>query len=185
MEGGVGRISSWTLAGARAPHGEKRMSSFELMAPSSKDPSEVEESVSVVYVEDDERLARLTAQYLTSHQVEVCIVPRGDLAISEVLRVRPDVVLLDLMLPGESGLEVCRRLRERRRRPDHHGHGSNGRSRPGHGARRGGRRLREQAVLVARASCPHSRAGAARARADRAAYATDPGRADRGRCRSR
>ncbi len=84
------------------------MSSFEPMAP-----SEVEETVSVVYVEDDERLARLTAQYLTSHHVEVSLVSRGDLAVAEVLRVRPDVVLLDLMLPGEGGLEVCRRLRER------------------------------------------------------------------------
>jgi two-component system OmpR family response regulator len=88
------------------------MPSCELMTP-SRDPNEAEESVSVVYVEDDERLARLTAQYLVSHHVDVCVVPRGDLAVAEVLRVRPDVVLLDLMLPGESGLEICRRLRER------------------------------------------------------------------------
>lgn len=67
----------------------------------------------VVYVEDDERLAQLTARYLESHQLEVHCVPRGDLAVAEVLRLRPDVVLLDLMLPGADGLEVCRRLRER------------------------------------------------------------------------
>jgi DNA-binding response OmpR family regulator len=71
------------------------------------------EMVSVLYVEDDERLARLTSQYLKSHSVEVTIVPRGDLAVAEALRVRPDVVLLDLMLPGADGLEVCRKLRER------------------------------------------------------------------------
>ncbi len=75
--------------------------------------SEENEHVSVVYVEDDERLARLTAQYLSSHDVEVFVVARGDEAVAEVLRVRPDVVLLDLMLPGASGLEVCRKLRER------------------------------------------------------------------------
>src|SRR5262249_12899048 len=63
--------------------------------------------------EDDERLARLTSQYLASHRVEVTVVARGDLALSEVLRVRPDVVLLDLMLPGRDGIEVCRALRER------------------------------------------------------------------------
>ena len=67
----------------------------------------------VVYVEDDDRLARLTTQYLTSHQVEVHVVSRGDQAVAEVLRVRPDVVLLDLMLPGTDGLEVCRQLRAR------------------------------------------------------------------------
>jgi DNA-binding response OmpR family regulator len=74
---------------------------------------EPSERLCVVYVEDDERLGRLTAQYLTSHAVEVVLVPRGDLAVAEVLRVRPDVVLLDLMLPGRDGLEICRALRER------------------------------------------------------------------------
>jgi DNA-binding response OmpR family regulator len=67
----------------------------------------------VLYVEDDERLARLTAQYLRSHGVDVHVIDRGDLAVDAVLRVEPDVVLLDLMLPGLDGLDVCRRLRER------------------------------------------------------------------------
>jgi two-component system, OmpR family, response regulator len=69
--------------------------------------------LSIVYVEDDARLARLTAQYLTSHGLQVHVVARGDQAHAEVMRMRPDVVLLDLMLPGTDGLEVCRRLRER------------------------------------------------------------------------
>jgi DNA-binding response OmpR family regulator len=67
----------------------------------------------VVYVEDDERLGRLTSQYLSAHGVDVALVERGDMALAEVLRVRPDVVLLDLMVPGKGGLEVCRALRER------------------------------------------------------------------------
>src|ERR1041384_8061594 len=71
------------------------------------------ESLHVVMVEDDERLARLTAKYLQSHGVLVDVVSRGDVAVTEVLRVRPDLVLLDLMLPGADGTEVCRRLRER------------------------------------------------------------------------
>jgi DNA-binding response OmpR family regulator len=73
----------------------------------------VTENLTVVYVEDDARLARLTSQYLKSHGVDVVVVPTGDLALAEVSRVRPDVVLLDLMLPGSDGLEVCRRLRDR------------------------------------------------------------------------
>jgi two-component system, OmpR family, response regulator len=85
---------------------------LEPMTSSSKESNEAD-VVTVVYVEDDERLARLTAQYLGSHRVEVFLVARGDLAVAEVLRVRPDVVLLDLMLPGQDGIEVCRRLRER------------------------------------------------------------------------
>jgi two-component system, OmpR family, response regulator len=72
-----------------------------------------EAAIRVVYVEDDDRLARLTTQYLNSHRVEVHVVSRGDQALAEVLRVRPDVVLLDLMLPGADGLDVCRQLRSR------------------------------------------------------------------------
>lgn len=72
-----------------------------------------ESEIRVVYVEDDDRLARLTTQYLTSHKIEVHLVTRGDLAVAEVLRVRPDVVLLDLMLPGIDGIEVCRQIRKR------------------------------------------------------------------------
>jgi len=72
-----------------------------------------EPELRVVYVEDDDRLARLTTQYLNSHRVEVHVVSRGDQALPEVLRIRPDVVLLDLMLPGTDGLDVCRQLRSR------------------------------------------------------------------------
>ena len=72
-----------------------------------------ESEIRVVYVEDDERLARLTTQYLASHKIDVHLVTRGDQAVAEVLRVRPDVVLLDLMLPGTDGIEICRQLRAR------------------------------------------------------------------------
>lgn len=71
-----------------------------------------EEVVSVVYVEDDEKLGRLTSKYLESHGVRVTLVADPHEGITTVLRDRPDVVLLDLMLPGMSGLEVCRRLRD-------------------------------------------------------------------------
>ena len=65
----------------------------------------------MLYVEDDERLARLTSEYLESHGLEVHLVGRGDLAVASVQRVQPDVVLLDLMLPGAHGMDVCRELR--------------------------------------------------------------------------
>ena len=69
--------------------------------------------ISVVLVEDDERLAKLTARYLESHGVTVTIVGDGRDAVGHVVKARPDVVLLDLMLPGMSGLDVCRELRSR------------------------------------------------------------------------
>lgn len=72
-----------------------------------------EEPTSIVYIEDDEKLARLTAKYLESHGVRVTLAadPREGMAC--VLRERPDVILLDLMLPHMDGLEVCRQLRGR------------------------------------------------------------------------
>ena len=72
-----------------------------------------EPGILVLYVEDDERLAQLTARYLESHGVKVAVVANGLLAVPEALRLRPDVILLDIMLPGIDGLEVCRRLRAR------------------------------------------------------------------------
>ena len=67
--------------------------------------------ITIVYVEDDERLARLTSRYLQSHGVQVFLVARGDRAVAEVLSVRPDVVVLDLNLPHVDGLQVCHELR--------------------------------------------------------------------------
>jgi DNA-binding response OmpR family regulator len=69
------------------------------------------ERIRVVYIEDDERLASLTARYLESHDVAVIVSPDAREGIAAVLRGRPDVVLLDLMLPGQSGFDVCRELR--------------------------------------------------------------------------
>ena len=70
-------------------------------------------AIVVLLVEDDRKLAALTAQYLESHGLQVVHAPDGSKAMEEALRVRFDVVLLDLMLPGRSGLEVCRELRAR------------------------------------------------------------------------
>ena len=72
-----------------------------------------QESISVVIVEDDDRLARLTARYLESHGIVVTIAADGPSGITKVLQERPHVVLLDLMLPGMGGLDVCRELRTR------------------------------------------------------------------------
>jgi two-component system, OmpR family, response regulator len=70
-----------------------------------------EEVLRVVLVEDDERLGRLTAKYLESHGLLVTWVQDGRSGLNEVLRNRPDAVLLDLQLPGMDGISVCRELR--------------------------------------------------------------------------
>ncbi|MDI3284492.1 response regulator transcription factor [Polyangium sp. 15x6] len=70
-------------------------------------------STSIVFIEDDEKLARLTARYLESHNVRVTLATDPRDGIAAVLREHPDVVLLDLMLPEIDGFEVCQRLRAR------------------------------------------------------------------------
>ena len=69
--------------------------------------------ISVVYIEDDERIARMMSQYLESHGLLVTTANDGAAGVAAVFRERPDVVLLDVMLPTLDGMEVCRRLRAR------------------------------------------------------------------------
>ena len=71
------------------------------------------DALAVVYIEDDVRTARLTMKYLESHGIVVTLATDGVEGVAAVLRERPDVVLLDLMLPGLNGIEVCGRLRAR------------------------------------------------------------------------
>jgi two-component system OmpR family response regulator len=72
-----------------------------------------EPSLLALLVEDDARLAALTREYLAGHGVAVEVIGDGRLGLQAALRGRFDVVLLDLMLPGLGGLDVCRELRAR------------------------------------------------------------------------
>jgi len=65
----------------------------------------------ILLVEDDERLAELTAEYLRKNDFEVAIEARGDTADARILNENPDLVILDVMLPGKDGFEVCRAVR--------------------------------------------------------------------------
>jgi len=71
----------------------------------------------VLVVEDDERLSLLTAEYLETHGISVTRIGDGTTAIAAVDREPFDVIVLDLMLPGMDGLEVCRELRRRHATP--------------------------------------------------------------------
>ncbi len=65
----------------------------------------------ILLVEDDDRLAELTAEYLRKNGFELEIVARGDDAERRILEARPDLVVLDIMLPGQDGFAVCRAVR--------------------------------------------------------------------------
>jgi DNA-binding response OmpR family regulator len=66
----------------------------------------------ILVVDDDPTVADVVARYLRRDGHDVECVADGRLALSKALAKPPDLVVLDLMLPGMDGLEVCRRLRE-------------------------------------------------------------------------
>jgi len=62
-------------------------------------------------VDDEVPLAGVVASYLERERFVVCVAHNGDDALARARELDPDVVVLDLALPGIDGLEVCRRLR--------------------------------------------------------------------------
>ncbi|OWY37390.1 DNA-binding response regulator [Xenophilus sp. AP218F] len=67
----------------------------------------------ILIVEDDVRLAELIAAYLTKHGYQISQHGRGDTAAAVILEQKPDLVILDVMLPGKEGFDVCREVRPR------------------------------------------------------------------------
>ena len=65
----------------------------------------------MLVVEDDKRLAALIRDYLQQQGFAVLIEGRGDTAPERILAERPDLLILDLMLPGRDGLSVCQQIR--------------------------------------------------------------------------
>jgi two-component system, OmpR family, response regulator BaeR len=65
----------------------------------------------ILIVEDEEKLAGLLRDYLAREGYEVAVLHRGDLVEDWVRTHPPELILLDLMLPGKDGLEVCKALR--------------------------------------------------------------------------
>lgn len=67
----------------------------------------------ILLVEDDPTVADVVIRYLAREGFDVTAVGDGATALERTAAAAPDLVVLDLMLPGVDGLEVCRRLRER------------------------------------------------------------------------
>jgi len=65
----------------------------------------------VLIVDDDPNISRLVELYLQKENFEVRTVARGDDAVNEFHRLPPDLILLDVMLPGMDGYQVLRTIR--------------------------------------------------------------------------
>jgi len=65
----------------------------------------------ILVVEDEQSIASLVTLYLSNEGFRVTHITDGALALDMIERAKPDLVILDLMLPGMDGVEICRRLR--------------------------------------------------------------------------
>ena len=66
----------------------------------------------ILIVEDDESIQQLVGYNLAKAGFQVLYADNGDQALTRVKKDKPDLVVLDLMLPGLSGLEVCKQVRK-------------------------------------------------------------------------
>lgn len=71
----------------------------------------------IALVEDDVELARWVKEFLEQQRIQISIIDRGDTAVDAIAKLKPDMVLLDIMLPGKDGYQVCRELRQFYRQP--------------------------------------------------------------------
>ncbi|MDP3625749.1 MAG: response regulator transcription factor [Hydrogenophaga sp.] len=65
----------------------------------------------LLMIEDDARLAKMVAEYLGQSGFEVTHAADGEAGLEQLQLIQPELVILDLMMPGIDGLEVCRRIR--------------------------------------------------------------------------
>jgi DNA-binding response OmpR family regulator len=66
---------------------------------------------SIILVEDDLRLSELVSRYLETNGFRVTIADLGGPVVDQVQNAMPDLVILDLGLPGEDGFSICKQLR--------------------------------------------------------------------------
>lgn len=71
----------------------------------------------ILIVDDDENIAELISLYMTKECFETKIVYDGESALQVTDSFHPDLILLDLMLPGIDGYQVCREIRQKSQTP--------------------------------------------------------------------
>ena len=66
----------------------------------------------ILLIEDDQRLSELIKEFLQQNSFIVDIVNRGDRAQRQILNETPDLIILDIMLPGVHGVDILRQLKQ-------------------------------------------------------------------------
>ncbi|WP_180954214.1 response regulator transcription factor [Bacillus sp. M6-12] len=75
------------------------------------------DNVKILVVDDEERIRRLLKMYLEREDYSIDEAEDGDQALEKALANEYDLILLDIMMPGKDGIEVCRELREKKATP--------------------------------------------------------------------
>ena len=65
----------------------------------------------VLVVDDDPRLLHIVAMYLGIEGYDVAVAADGAAGLTEIEKQTPDLIILDIMMPGIDGIEACRRIR--------------------------------------------------------------------------
>jgi two-component system response regulator ResD len=87
----------------------------------------------ILVVDDEARIRRLLKMYLERENYKIEEAENGDEAIDKALGNEYDLILLDLMMPGTDGIEVCRQVRDKKATPIIMLTGERRRSEPGAG----------------------------------------------------
>ena len=88
----------------------------------------MDNAIKILVVDDEERIRRLLKMYLEreDYSIKIFLNKNGyeatalttfDNTINDILKINPDLILLDIMMPGKDGIEVCRELREKKSTP--------------------------------------------------------------------
>lgn len=110
-------IEQSLLQSYRTPGGHRRIRHDDLMAFLRKHQiptpaSLVADKFSILIVDDDQEIIDLLKAYLERQApYEIATAADGITALIEVGRVKPDLLVLDIMIPGVDGVEVCRRIK--------------------------------------------------------------------------
>jgi DNA-binding response OmpR family regulator len=66
----------------------------------------------ILLIEDDNMLAKVYKQHLSNGGYEVSVEKDGSKAIEKIKEIKPDLILLDVLLPSQSGIEILKKIKE-------------------------------------------------------------------------
>ena len=69
------------------------------------------DTATILIVDDNTTNLNVLLDYLHEHAYKILIAPNGEQALQQLQHIRPDIILLDVMMPGIDGFETCRRLK--------------------------------------------------------------------------